>query len=301
MLSPLLFFLLFETVQPSYATLVKMLPENVIMQASVLSAPSLNVNNAPFKKGDSIAPVIEAQSVYSIDLTSGMPLFVRDIFARRSIASITKLITAMIILDRHSVNEVLTVSRNAATQNGSKMDLREGEKITVKDALIGMLVDSGNDAAVALAEFDAGSEKAFLEEMNAKAADLGLTNSHFSNAKGFDEPDNYSTAFDTMIFGKAALSYPFIRSTVSIKTGEVTSADGKIKHKLESTNELLDNPYYTVVGLKTGNTPGAGQSFVSLMKAPNNHEILSVMLDSPSRFKETKILLDWILRTYTFP
>ncbi|KKU79458.1 MAG: D-alanyl-D-alanine carboxypeptidase [Candidatus Peregrinibacteria bacterium GW2011_GWA2_47_7] len=301
MLSPLLFFLLFETVQPSYATLVKMLPENVIMQASVLSAPSLNVNNAPFKKGDSIAPVIEAQSVYSIDLTSGMPLFVRDIFARRSIASITKLITAMIILDRHSVNEVLTVSRNAATQNGSKMDLREGEKITVKDALIGMLVDSGNDAAVALAEFDAGSEKSFLEEMNAKAADLGLTNSHFSNAKGFDEPDNYSTAFDTMIFGKAALSYPFIRSTVSIKTGEVTSADGKIKHKLESTNELLDNPYYTVVGLKTGNTPGAGQSFVSLMKAPNNHEILSVMLDSPSRFKETKILLDWILRTYTFP
>lgn len=301
MITPLLFFLLFETVQPSYSTLIKILPESVVARAAATSTLTLNGDKTPVKKSESIAPVIAAQSVYSIDLTSGMPLFVRDIFTRRPIASITKLMTAMIILDHHPLDEVLTVSKNATTQEGSTMNLRVGEKITVQAVLTGMLVNSGNDAAVALAEFDAGSEKVFLEAMNKKAAELGLTNSHFSNAKGFDEPDNYSTAFDTMLFAKAALTYPFIRTTAHIKTGEVTSADGKVTHHLESTNELLDNQYYTVVGLKTGTTPGAGQSFVSLMRAPNNHEVLSVMLDSPHRFKETKILLDWILRTHTFP
>ncbi|MEK7172040.1 MAG: D-alanyl-D-alanine carboxypeptidase, partial [Patescibacteria group bacterium] len=79
---------------------------------------------------------------------------------------------------------------------------------------------------------------------------------------------------------------------------EVTSLNGNTKHKLESTNELLENPYFKVVGLKTGRTPAAGESFVALAQAPDGREILTVVLDSPDRFKETKILIDWILRNY---
>jgi D-alanyl-D-alanine carboxypeptidase len=154
---------------------------------------------------------------------------------------------------------------------------------------------------VALAEFDAGSEETFVFRMNEKARGLGLKDTHFSNVKGFDEDSNYSTAYDTMMFGRAALEYPFIRKTVARKSAEVTSASGKIKHRLESTNELLENPHFKVVGLKTGRTPAAGQSFVSLMEGPNGHEILTVLLDSPDRFKETKIVLDWVLRNYEFP
>lgn len=295
MFSHFLFFLLFETAQPSYGMFASVLPAEIIT-----SATAGVIATAPVKKTDSIGPVIAAESVYAVDLNSGEPLFVRNVFARRQIASIAKLVTAMVILDNHNVSEKVTVSKNAATQEGSSMSLRSGEEITVGSLMTGLLINSGNDAATALAEFDAGSESAFVSKMNVKAASLGLKDTHFSNAKGFDEPENYSTAFDTMTFGRAAVSYPFIRKTVDSKTAEVMSIDGKITHSLKSTNELLENPYFKVIGLKTGTTPEAGQSFVSLTEAPNDHEVLTVVLGSPDRFKETEILLDWVLRNFEF-
>ncbi len=269
-------------------------------QANTLGL-SLFAPNSPIKIGDSIAPVLEAKSVYAIDLNTGSPLLVQDIFTRRPIASIAKLITAMVTLDNHQLDEKVTVSKNAASTEGSAMQLIVGEEITVGNLLTGLLVNSGNDAAVALAEYDAGTESEFVKKMNSKGIDLGLKDTNFSNAKGFDEKENYSTAFDTMLFARAALQYSFIKKTVRIKMGEVKSVSGKTVHKLESTNELLENPYFKVIGLKTGLTPAAGESFVSLVIGPNNHEILTIMLDSPHRFIETKILIDWILRNYKFP
>lgn len=301
MLHNLLFCLLLETMEPSYATFAAMMPQAVMVSSLYeTSVLSLKSENAPIKKGNSIAPVLNAKSFYAVDLDSGMPLLAQDIFTHRPIASIAKLVTAMVILDAHELNEKTIVSKNAASQEGSQMQLLAGEEITVKALLTGLLINSGNDAAVALAEFDAGSEEAFVKKLNEKASALNLKDTHFSNAKGFDEPANYSTAYDTILFGKTALQYPFIKKTVAIKTSKVESADGKINHKLESTNELLENPYFHVIGLKTGRTPAAGQSFVSLAKGPNNHDILTVVLDSPNRFKETKILLDWIFRNYEF-
>lgn len=290
MLPTLLFSLFFETVEPSYGTFVQFMPAQIAMAAET--------EKAPRKRGDSLAPVIEAKSIYAIDLETDTPLLARDIFTRRPIASIGKLITAMVILDRHQLDEKVTVSKHASEEEGSQMGLKAGEEITVENLLMGMLINSGNDAAVALAEFDAGSENVFVFKMNEKARSLGLKDTHFSNAKGFDEPENYSTAYDAAIFAKAALNYPFIRKTVAIKTTTVTSASGKTKHPLESTNELLENPHWKVIGLKTGRTPGAGQSFVALAQGPKDREILTIVLDSPNRFKETKILIDWILRNY---
>lgn len=297
MLSQLLFTLFFETIEPSYSTFVDFFPSNIFISAS---APTLNSPKTPLKKGESIAPVIEAQSVYSIDLESGAPLFMRDIFTRRPIASIAKLMTAMVILDNHSLNEKIKVSKNATKQEGSRMWLAAGEAISVENVLTGLLINSANDAAVALAEFDAGSEENFVRKLNMKAVALGLKNTSFSNAKGFDADGNYSTAYDTIIFSRAALDYPFIRKITAIKKGGVTSLNGKMKHALESTNDLLENPYFKIIGLKTGHTPASGESFVSLAAGPNGREILTVMLNSPDRFKETKILLDWIFRNFDF-
>lgn len=298
MLANLLYFLFFETVEPSYGTLVSLMPEKVLVQASTLTLESAS---KPVKKGDSLGPVIAAESIYALDLDSGTPLFIRNIFARRKIASIAKLVTAMVILDNHKLDEKVAVSKKAASQDGSSIGLKPGEEITIAALLTGMLVNSGNDAAVALAEFDSGSEDIFIFKMNEKARGLGLKNTHFSNAKGFDEEENYSTAYDTAIFSQAALKYPFIRKTVAMKTGEVSSVSGKTRHKLENTNELLEDPYFRVIGLKTGRTPAAGQSFVALAKGPKNHDVLTVILDSPNRFKETKILIDWIFRNFEFP
>ncbi|MBP9718599.1 D-alanyl-D-alanine carboxypeptidase [Candidatus Gracilibacteria bacterium] len=263
---------------------------------------SLNSGSAPIpqKISASLGPVLEAPSVFAVDVSSGAPLFTKDIFTRRSIASITKLVTAMVILDSHTLDEVVTVSSVAAQAEGSHIGLLSGEKITIEQMMTGMLVNSGNDAATAFAIFDSGSEAAFIGKMNAKVRKLGLTNTHFSNAKGFDDNGNYSNAFETAIFARAALEYPFIRQVVKIKTGEVSSVDGKQKHKLESTNQLLENPYYKVMGLKTGSTPAAGESFVALFETKDGHEILSIVLGSPDRFKETKLLLDWITRSFKY-
>ena len=308
MVQQLLFLLFFNAVQPPHAALAQNFPSEVVVgpieeyrEEYGKDGPSLDMRNAPQKKGDSIAPVISAASVYALDISSGTPLFVRDIFTRRPIASIEKLVTAMVILDHHKLDEKVIVSKTAASQEGSRMWLVAGEEMTVENLLKGMLINSGNDAAVTLAEYDASTESAFVDKMNEKVLSLKLYNTHFSNAKGFYDPDNYSAAFDTMVFARAALEYPALRKIVMIKKSEVSSADGKLTHKLESTNELLENPYWDVVGLKTGRTPAAGESFVSLLKGPNEQEILTVMLDSPDRFKETKILLDWILRNFEFP
>lgn len=262
---------------------------------------SLINTNAPVKTSQSLGPVVDAASVFAIDLQTSTPLFTKNIFSKRSIASITKLVTAMVILDNHTnLDEVVTVSANASNQEGSKMWLRNGEKMTIKSLLTGMMVASANDAAVALAEFDSTSEEAFAEKMNAKAQSLGLKQSHFTNAKGFDEPAHFSTAFDTMLFSRAATTYPFIRELALKKTAEVKSESGDVTHKLESTDLLLDNPYFKILGLKTGTTPLAGESVVSLAQLSNGREVLVVILGSPDRFKETKIMLEWIERNYKF-
>lgn len=286
-----------ETIEPSYNTFLNLLPAEIVASA-VTEVPKTEF--VPVKKNISLAPVIAAKSVYAIDLGTNYPLFAKDIFTRRSIASISKLMTAMVILDENKMDEVVTVSSNASRQEKVTIDLRPGEKITVQSLLTGMLINSGNDAAVALAEHNAGTEAKFVEKMNRKALLLGLKNTHFSNAKGFDDPKNFSTAYDTVIFSQAALKYPFIKNNVAKKTAEISSANGKIKHYLKSTNELLDDPYFKIHGLKTGSTPAAGQSFVSLAATEQNHEILAVVLGSPDRFKETKILIDWVLRNYVF-
>lgn len=299
MLSELVYLLFFESASPDYSALLTILPENYIVRE--LPQLSLVTTNAPTKITKSIGPVIDAASVFAIDLQTATPLFTKNIFSKRSIASITKLITAMVILDNHqNLDEVVTVSQNAATQEGSRMWLRSGEKMTIRNLITGMMVASANDAAVALAEFDAGSEEAFAEKMNSKALRLGLTQSHFTNAKGFDEAAHFSTAFDTMLFSKAATTYPLIRELALKKSAEVQSVSGDVTHTLDSTDLLLDNPYFKILGLKTGTTPLAGESVVSLAQLSNGREVLVVILGSPDRFKETKIMLEWIEKNYTF-
>jgi len=237
----------------------------------MLQTPSLQNNSSPKKIGDSIAPVVQASSVYAIDLNSGEPLYVQNIFEKRSIASITKLMTAMVILDSHTMDEVITVTSTAANIEGSRMFLRQGERIRLDDTIRGLLINSGNDAGLALAIYDAGNEKNFVKKMNAKARMLGLQDTNFANPIGFDHPDAYSTAYDVMHMALAAIQYPLIRETVSLKSATVRSVDAKYTHNLETTNDLLKDTNFKVVGLKTGTTEAAGESVTSILVAPNKH------------------------------
>lgn len=256
-----------------------------VPQAISSSGPSTNDLN------------IQASAYIVIDLKSGKTLIQKNMKEQRSIGSITKLITALIILDENNINDVVKIPRAATTIEGSRIWLAEGEKITVRDLLSGMLIHSGNDAAYALAIYNAGSVESFLGKMNDKAKRLGLTQTHFANPAGLDRDGNYSTAEDIATLGTFAYRNAFIRSIVSIPSMTVSSVNGQFKHELKSTNELLvKDP--RVKGLKTGYTVEAGKSFVSVAVVGHGSPILTVVLNSPDRFKETESLIDWSVANF---
>lgn len=274
--------------------------------SSIIKTASLNFSNilesskAPLKDPYYISPIIEAEASIAIDLNTGEILFEKNIHARLAIASITKLMTILIILEENKLDEVVTISSNAASTNGSTMHLKQSEEITVENLLYGAIINSANDAAVALAEHNSGSVSAFVEKMNQKAKNLGLINSNFSNPIGLDGPNNYSSAFDVAKIAKEVYQYEFIQQAAQIKDFSVSSVSGKYTHSLESTNELLDS-YLGIKGLKTGKTDAAGLCFVAVAENEEGNEIITVVLNSPARFPETKILVDWIFRAYNWP
>jgi len=245
-------------------------------------------------------PKIQANAYVIMDLRSGKMLGQKSIGERRSIGSITKLITALIILDENNLNDIVTVPDSATKVEGSRIWLASGEKITVRDLLSGLLIHSGNDAAYTLAIFNAGSVDKFVGKMNEKAKKLGLNNTHFGNPAGLDHSDNYSTAEDIALLGSYAYRNSFIRYTVGISKTTVSSVNGKFKHELENTNILLvKDPRFK--GLKTGHTLEAGYSFVGVATLPNNNaSLLTVVLDSPDRFKESIALVDWAASNFNW-
>lgn len=267
-----------------------------------LNTQPFSINNQvatiPVKKPENIAPVIHAASAIAVDLNSGEILYEKSAHQSRELASLTKIMTATIIAEENGLDDVATVSSKAATISGSRMWLYNGEKIKVENLLYGLLVHSANDAAMALAEYNAENEENFVKKMNKKAKELHLYNTHYANPVGFDDPNNYSSAYDLSILGKYAYNKQFIRHATSLDKIEVKSENGGIKHNLETTNEVLNN-FLGFKGLKTGLTDQAGECFLGVAEK-DGHQILTVVLNSPNRFQESKILADWVFRSYTW-
>ncbi len=263
------------------------------------SNTTIEKTKTPIKNNQYISPIINAKGVISMDLSTGETLYGKNIHARLPMASITKLMTILIILEENDENDVVTISSNAASTSGSTMHLRRGEKITIKNLLYGSLIGSANDAAVALAEHNAGSVEEFVKKMNKRGSELGLINTNFQNPIGFDHPNNYSSAHDIAKLGKFLYNNRFIQESSSIKNIVVHSTNGKYAHKLENTNELLDS-YLTIKGLKTGRTQSAGLCLTNIVENENGEKIITVVLNSPARFTESKILADWTFRAYTW-
>jgi serine-type D-Ala-D-Ala carboxypeptidase (penicillin-binding protein 5/6) len=256
----------------------------------------------PIKNPAYISPIIQAKSAIGIDLNSGSVLYEKNPHQRLAIASITKLMTIMIIMEENNLTDVATVSANAASTGGSRMDLQPGEQITLENLLYGAIIQSANDSAVALAEYNAGSVEKFVEKMNLKAARLGLLNTHYSNPIGLDDPNNYSSVYDLAKLGKYIYQKELIKKAGSTVEMNVTSVSKDITHKLTSTNDLLsaDNLGFKFKGLKTGKTDAAGLCLVTVAENEKGNEVLSVVLNSPDRFLETKILVDWLFRAYNW-
>ncbi len=234
-----------------------------------------------------------------MDLESEEILYGKNIHTRMPMASITKLMTILIILEENNLDEVVTVSNNAASTTGSRMNLQAGERITVENLLYGAIIHSANDAAVALAEHNAGSVSGFVQKMNKKALELELVNTRFQNPIGWDDPLNYSSPHDLARLSKIVYQDEFVKKAATIKNMVVRSTNGAYTHRLESTNDLL-NSYLNIKGLKTGRTSAAGLCLATIAKSDEGNKIITVVLNSPARFRETKILVDWTFRAYNW-
>lgn len=268
-------------------------------RASVIT-PAREKKRGPKKNLELVAPVLKSRAVMAIDTQSDVILFQENAHKRLPVGSLTKLMTAYIIFHENKPDEIATVSRDAINVPGSKVWLYPDEKISVEQLLYGTLIPSGNDAARVLAEHNAGTEKTFIVKMNEYAKKLGMQNTHFTNPSGLDHPDNYSTAFDMMILAqKLTKDHPEILDIVKNQTFQISSVNGKLTHKVKTTNDLLES-YLPVKGLKTGKTPQAGECFIGLIGNIKNPEsdILTIVIGSPNRFQETKVLIDWITRAY---
>lgn len=276
-------------------------PDSSLVQtASASISDFLESGQRPIKDNVHISPIIQASGSIATDLETGEILYSKNPHTRLKMASITKLMTILIILEENSLEEVATVSNNAAQTEGSTMFLRAGEQITIENLLYGALINSANDAAVVLAEHNAGTVDKFVEKMNRKGKDLGLLNTHFSNPIGLDQSTNYSSAYDIAHLANYLYHNKFIKKAAKVKNLEVSSTSGSYIHELESTNQLLDS-YLKINGLKTGKTDAAGLCLVAIAENDKGHEIITVVLDSPARFEESKILIDWVFRAYQWP
>lgn len=259
--------------------------------------PRLNfLKSAPELAQASSPPQVSAQTGLAIDAQSGSILWTKNFDQKYPIASLTKLMTALVVIKQAGLDLAISAKKSDTEVIGTNMGLVSGEQITVLNLLYGMLVSSSNDAALALAKGVAGSNEKFIELMNQQAQSMGLLSTNFSNPAGFDDENNYSTADDLSKIALEFIKNPLLNEIVKTKETIVASKDGRIKHKLVSTNKLMfENE--KIIGIKTGFTSQALGNLIIRYKDPEK-EIISIVLASANREEDTKKLLDWILSVY---
>ena len=222
-------------------------------------------------------PDVTARAFFVVDGTTGEVLAQRNADTRLPIASITKLMTVLVALEHARLSDVVTVERAAAEVGESSINLRPGERITLRELLAGALIQSANDAADALADYIGhGSDRAFVAMMNAEAKRLGLSRTHFVRPDGLDAPGHYSTARDVTRLAEELMRRPVVRALVRQRTAVITGG-----RTLHTWNDLL-GVFRGLVGVKTGHTGGAGWCQVAEVKREGLN-VYATILGSPTR------------------
>jgi D-alanyl-D-alanine carboxypeptidase (penicillin-binding protein 5/6) len=241
------------------------------------------------------APPVSAKAFLVENPATGEVLAQHGAWAQVPIASITKLMTVLVTLDRADWDDIVRVRSAAAAVGESTVNLRAGERLTVGDLVKAALIQSANDAADALADHVAkGNRSAFVELMNAKAKELGLERTHFATPDGLDTPGNYSTALDVTKLAQAAMERPEVRSVVKLRTGSI--AGGR---RLHTWNDLL-GVFTGLYGVKTGHTAAAGWCEVAAVRR-NGVTLYTTLLGSPTRSQrnaDLASLLRWGISRY---
>jgi len=266
--------------------------------AQAFIAPTVEPDYLPFRDYSVPDPVIQAGAAFLIDNRTGRVLFDHNSEEQLPIASITKLMTAVIVVERLDVKKNYVVPKQAVNVDGDGADLTAGEEISGVDLFQSMLVPSSNDAATVFA-YTASKQFDFVEAMNSKAAEIGMRNTHFNNSTGLDDPKSYSTARDIVILASYASKYKVITDALKIQKTTVFSVDGTKTHQLLNTNQLLDTISNINIA-KTGNTQIAGGTMVMSVKINEKDSVTAVVLGSKDRFAEITRLIKFARQAHTW-
>ena len=244
-------------------------------------------------------PRIQADGAVLMDARTGQVLFEKNAYKSLAPASTTKIMTAILAIESGRLDEKTTVSKNAASTNGSTMHLEEGQVITLRELLNGLMLRSGNDSAVAIAEFIAGTVDNFVEMMNEKAAELGAYNTHFRNPHGLSAPGHRSTAYDLAWITRYAMHNRTFADIVNTKHASIDWQDSRGNEharSLKNTNKLLWM-LEEADGVKTGTTSEAGPCLVS-SATKDDQRLIAVTLRDPRRWEDSQKLLEWGFANY---
>lgn len=236
------------------------------------------------------APFVNGHGALVMEMKSGQVLWSKNSQERLYPASTTKILTALLVIEKAKMDDLVTVSGNAFGVEGSSIYLNEGEQETVEDMLYALMLVSANDVAVALAEHVSGSVEAFVKLMNERAQQLGAKNSHFVNPHGLHDPDHYTTPHDLALIARAAMANATFRQIVKTEERLMPWPGQPWQRELYNHNRLLSS-YDGMMGVKNGFTDEAMQTFVGAAKR-QNHEILSVIMKTDHIWEDTQALLD---------
>lgn len=303
-----------KSIQGSVKGVETLKVEKPLQKAQAVDAPEFQ----PYRKDgirDLVVPGAHASVI--IDADTGTIFHYNNGRTQRQIASLTKIMTAVIVMEKiKNLDELVTIDEEAVYADGTKIGcprsgycisprLKIGEKISAKNLLQAMIMNSANDAAIALGKHIAGTEDAFAVIMNTKARELGLGDTNFCTASGLDLDDEsaaagcYSSAYDIARIAAYSLRYDTIWKISRMPNNSVVnSADGKIQHVILNTDQLLDQ-MPNIIGAKTGFTPLAGYSLLMTVADPSTkHRIIAVVLDDITRWQDIKTMVNWTFSSY---
>jgi serine-type D-Ala-D-Ala carboxypeptidase (penicillin-binding protein 5/6) len=239
------------------------------------------------------APGVSANNAVLMEFESGRVLYNKQAHEKRSIASITKIMTAIVAIEYGNLDDIVTVSERATRAEGSSIYLKPGDKVKLEDLIYGLMLRSGNDSAVAIAEHVGGSVEGFAQLMNEKAQWIGMENSQFMNPHGLEAEGHYSTAYDMALL----MRYAMHNETFAKISGTVSHKAETENYPWRNKNKLLTKYYKYCIGGKTGFTRKAGRTLVTSAKK-DDMKLIVVTLNASNDWKDHTNLFEWGFQSY---
>lgn len=242
------------------------------------------------------------KSAMILDATTSAVLYEKNSQEKLAPASLTKMMTTLVVLDYRKLSDEVTVSENCTKPDGARVGFTKGQNFTVESLLYALLLPSASDAACALSETlplpgpEASPSARFVSAMNKKAGQFGIKDTAFKNSVGLDDTGHYSTAADLLVLSRKFMEREEVRKIVSTYRHKILTVDGKVSFDLKNTNELLSTAS-GFIGIKTGSTPNA-LGCLSFLYEGDGRQIIGVILGSTDRFGDARNLVNWVFKSY---